>query len=468
MSILTANLKFFYQCPALWIVYAIMGQGCILFYYIALSYKSDSPYPDSGFLSFMCMGLIFFGVVCGSLWRETLGKPFSFCLPKSQNVPGKVMLISGVSISLPISFLYLSLCHPETFRSAFRVFISVFFTGMDFFLIAALLTFRFAKRDQWQIVFYIFLIFVCFPSLSQKIEPILISHPLSFMFLGIGLGLFLSFRIGQRELRRKLCLTSFIGILDKLDPAKMKRYKEQSTIHKYRPQNERRQERLESFFLARMKQYEVLGMGRNFWGMLYRFLGNPGQIRGQRALGVLFYTAVLAFWLFTQSSWMVFVLSSIFLGIEVPLPLTQSMLFPVGRKEQFRTVIHLQAAYTVLLMIGLLGLGVFWQGLFLMVPPITLAGLTLTCAPFEWTYFYIPVLLMPVNFLIRGFALNFDPFVSTILATAVALPGFFLFPWLIQKEPWLIIALSVGFWPLCFLVYWNYFRRANLVGQESG
>ncbi len=461
MSILTANLKFFYQRPAVWYWYFFMG---LLSFPLAFSLKPGQP----GFWFHVFFIPMYSGLICGSLLKDALGKPFSFCLPKSRQAPGKIILIVGTVINLLVSLLYIHGHPSETFFSTFQIGISVFFAGMSFFLITAVLGFQANPNGPASIIFVIFFIFLFSPFGSRKIEANLFSHPFIITLFGISLGLFTWFRIGQREVRRRLCLTPSLSMFDGWNHVKTKRVKEQLAAQKMRSGDERWRNRLENFFLAGMKHYNVLSVGRNVWGNLYRFLGNPGHRPGQI---ILLAVAIVVFFAFCTPKHMqgfIFVIPMVMAGVGFPLPLKHSMLLPAGRKEQIGTAMVLMPGYTVLVIAALVVAGIFWQGLYTLVPQVTVTGQTFTCNPFEWTYLYTPFVFLPMCFILRRYITRYVIFIRMILMMVAVPAGFLLFPWLTQKGPLIIIPLAGVLWAVCFLAYRDYFRRANLVGQGKG
>jgi hypothetical protein len=469
MSILTANLKFFYQRPALWVGYAFISIFSFPLFIPPFSHKPGQP----SFLFHALAVSLVSGFICTSLWKETLGKPFSFCLPKSRHVPGKVILIAGTVINLLISLLYLYGYlygrQPETFFFALQIFISAFFSGMSLFLISALLVFQATPNNQGALIFLIIPL-LAFPSVTREIEAVLISHPLSLMLLGMGLGLFTWFRMGQRDLRRRLCLLPSLSLFDSWNQTKQKKFRNLALARKSWPQDERRREQWENFFLARMKYYDVLSVGRNVWGNLYRFLGYPGHRPGQIILLIVGIVIFSAFCLHmpNPTHWIFFTIPIALAGTSFPLPLRHFLLLPAGRKEQLGTAIVLMPVYTILVIAAFTGVGVFWQGLYTLVPQITISGRTYTCDPFEWTFLYTPLFFLPACFILRRLFVKHTIFIRMILMTVIIPMGCLLFPWLTQKNPVILLTLIAVSWALCFMAYRDYFQRTNLAGQGKG
>jgi hypothetical protein len=463
MNILTANLKFFYQRPALWLVYGFM----VLISLPLIGSALDHKFIQTTFFPHVYFVSIYSGWICASLWKEALGKPFSFSLPKSRHVPGKVILIAGTVINLLVSLLYSSGRHPETFFLALQIFLPIFFTGMSLFLIAALTTFQANKSVRNFFVFFIFSLFL-FSSVSREIESILISHPLIVTLFGMGLVFFTWFRMGQRELRRKLCLTPSLGLFDAWNQNKTKRVREQMAAQKLRPSDERWRDWLENFFLGRMKQYDVMSVGRNVWGYLYLCWGYPGIRLGRLILIVALLIGFYSYCLQKSMQGIIFAFPAAMAGMGFPLPLKHSMLLPVGRKEHFGTAMILMPVYTILVIAALAVVGAFWQGLYILVPHVTISGRTYTCNPFEWTFLYTPLFFLPICLIFRRFLARYTILLIMVLMGTTAPFSMFLFPWLTQKGLWINLALIAVSWVLCFLAYRDYFRRANLVGQGRG
>ncbi|MFA5865210.1 MAG: hypothetical protein WC975_11050 [Phycisphaerae bacterium] len=463
MSILTANLKFFYQRRPLWVFYLFLSFVCVPLFVSIFHAHPRFSYRD--FFTSETILNFFFGLVCASLWKDILGKPLAFCLPKNQRTAPKVILIAGIVMNVIVAYLFLCQAGAPLMDS-FNTFVGIFFFGMNIYLATAILIFWTPKG---QMLFALFGLYGV-PGVRNKLGEIggfMASHSLALATVGVGLGVFSWYWLGQRRLVRNLCLNPSLGMFDTFNPAKQKKFREIALARKSRPLDEWRSEKLENFFLSRMKQYDLLGTGRNLWAMLYLNLGRP-DIRLMPIL--LIILGLVGFWTYTLPSQMqilFFVFPPVMVGLATPLPLKGSMLIPTGRRERFGIVVFLLPIYTALAISLLLTGWTFWLILYSWFPHITLGGTTLTAVILDPKYLYTPLVILPICFILQRFIPKNNPLGIMIGMMFLFPAGMFGIPALTQAGPLAIIGLAISLWSLCILVLRNYFQTANLVTQTK-
>jgi hypothetical protein len=470
MRILTANLKFFYQRRGMWLVYCFFLLFSAAF--LVAVFSSNPDRRNHVFLFNALMVSLCFGVVCASLWKEALGKAFSFCLPNSRTIPRNMVFLAGVALNVLIALLFAYSRRPETLSAALPLFLPVFFTGMGVFLMGVFSMYQTAFQHLWRLIFFTFPL-MAFQFVTKSVEDTLITHSQIIMPIGIGLCVLVWIWMGRKSLRRALCLTPSYSLFDSWNPAKIKQIREQRAARKMNSSDERRRERRETFFVARMKQYDVLSVGRDVWGWLYRFYGNP-ILKVYPSLILIALLVLLFAYIPTRPMQLwILLMPVIVMGGNLPLPFKQSLLLPAGRKDLYRLVLILLPVYSVLAVVFYATCGVFWQGIFLLVPQVTIRNQTYTCTAFRWEGLAMIPLFIAFCFLLRRFTPRENGFAKA-LTSMIMIPLFavvtFLFDHVVSLEsawPFLLIA-TAAMWALCILAYRNYFQYSRLTWEGRG
>lgn len=470
MRILAANLKFFYQRRGIWLIYFFLLMFSSAFLMSVFSSKPNRReciYIFNALMASLC-----FGVACASLWKDALGKAFSFCLPKSQGVPRRMIFLAGVGFNILLTLLFIHSRRLVPFMEALPMATPVFFIGMSFFLLGVLSIYQTTFQHIWRWIFILFPL-MSFRIAVHYIEDFLVTHPLLFTSIGVGMCVFVWFRIGQKRLRRALCMTPSYSLFDSWNPTKVKRIREQWAARKTNHSVERCRERRERYFLAHMKQYGVLSTGRYAWGWLYRLFGNTGV---KYVPGILVYVLLILLFAYMPSKPMqcwIIIMPAIFMSTSVPLPLKQSILLPAGRKELFRTVLVLLPVYTILAMVFITAGGLFWQGMYTFLPQVTFGDFTFTCGAFHWLDLLLIPMFFPLCFSVRRFFHREDGLGKILVMMIVFLifvPIIAVFNVIVSLDSyWPFVLILAGvLWLLCFGAYRNYFHRANLTWLGRG
>ena len=348
MSILTVNLKHYYQWRGLWVVYLFL----VLFAFACIASPLEDPEAGQG--SYIGLaGLAFaVGFLVSTTRIDVLTKPFSYCLVGQRAMVRKVIFSVAVVVNLLGSMLFLIYPGLGLFQQGVVV-CSAFFAGLTFYLSGVVLAFG-IKNPILAVVLFPWLILGTRFGPHVIIERAIVEYPYAVICVGILSGAAVWLWLGRADLARRHCNVPRISLLDSWNREKLKKYNAAKNAHKLkghpRPWVWR-------FFLGRMAQYDYLGDGRYVWGVLCNHFAMMVSLWKSFAVYLALLTIVSGYMI----HWMVaalIILPVAILGHQRP-PVYSSMLTFGGRRERFVSTAVLcvggiaSACAAVLIMVGL-------------------------------------------------------------------------------------------------------------------
>jgi hypothetical protein len=359
MSTLTANLKHLYLRRGYWLAHVVFGLLAYVSVMAALKYSGMNVIDMmmsglTGIAAFMLLGKAhFMGLVllalpigfCAALVPiDVLSKPFSYCLPGHQRVPGKFTLSIGLGVNALGSLVFLAYPNLNVWQKI-PVVCSAFGAGSMMYWLGAWLAWR---ARTWLILFpSLFLL----DGVRLIAEHTIVEAPFEITVLGILSSLTGWWWLTNKTHARQFCAVPRLGLLDMWNTQKVKRYMQSAAGSmkgkrkgRPRPWVERfflnrlkghPHTWVEEFFLNRMNQCRYLGVGRHIWGGLYTtFAVVLSQWKG--ILAMLLFGWCLGSISF-ELPYMVFSFLAVIVAGMAP-PIRTSVFTPQGRKERFITV----------------------------------------------------------------------------------------------------------------------------------
>lgn len=402
MRAIAANLKMLVQCPALWFWHLI---GAVLLYVSVVNPLVEPAAGEGAFMRYLLLS--YWGaIVLASLMRESLSRPFAFCLPRHRTNVRITLLAAGVLLNGSITLIVFA--HPDLSGSeAVLAWISAAMLGLAVYLTAVAMTFVLQNSAAiWGFpLLILWLGNKLFVGLPEVLEGIALSRPgnnanTCFIAFCIFIGAF-----WKRRDARDLVGGTFLPMQYLWNRTTIDRYNRKRKIEALDRQSRRMWLRIESAFLSRMKRLAALSGRRHAAGSHYSILGAvlPSSL-------VLFVLMVAGF------AFMVVVFSYIepedqqttgslanigyyipaLLGMSLPIPLYTPLLLPAGRGERFRTcLVHgaIAAAATLAVSMAVCGIS-HLSGVLL--PEISLAGNVLHHHPADPGLLLIPLVPLPL------------------------------------------------------------------------
>lgn len=412
MSPLTANLKHLYQCRMA-MVMALFFTPLILSLPVLLH--------DTGREKAMPMGLAIvycasFSSIISRLVGDTLGKPFSFCLPDHEKTVHKMLLL--IWMVMVVSFLLVT----AGFISVTRLF-----TPGLLFGILALLSLSYwigtaSLIRAWRPIFFTFLLAAFLSIHNRFLESVLTGHS---WLVGTFCSMACIFIYGDLVRRRKgraLCHSPWpmfvhAGKGRKIDfiPKQKTESKPPSRIFTF----------LGPLLLARMHSKSASELGTGLWGQAYLLLGTFLNHRGMIILLPILVPLLLN--TFMQSeisarpvmSTIVSVLTGVIGGAVCTIHRFEHITLLRRRVVFIRSITATLASTLVL--IGLLALAIFLNNLLSsLLPGIDILGKTFQVAPVSWISLAFTVLLVPLFGGIMVFFKHYLPRAIVLCLTVVA------------------------------------------------
>jgi hypothetical protein len=227
MKAVTANLKIFYQRPILYLWYFI-----ILCQVPALVMSNDPERQDIAIFH-LIMSMIF-GLLVGSLQKEIMCRPVTYCLPNQRSLSHKLIFILGALLTLiPVAVQFKMMT--ATADNYLLTVAAVWLTGMSAYLLSVWLSFQQGYGENrpclvgglWA-VFFIGI----FYSRNHDLWPIFAETPLFIILPTLAWVVFFWFYLGKESYRRNFCGQNVSTMFDKWDMHKIRAQRTARAVEK--------------------------------------------------------------------------------------------------------------------------------------------------------------------------------------------------------------------------------------------
>ncbi|MBW8034328.1 MAG: hypothetical protein FVQ79_01275 [Planctomycetes bacterium] len=387
MTILTANLKHLYQCRGAWFWHLI-----ILCQMPAFFLSRDSN------LGYLLVSL-FSGILVASLQKEILSKPFSFCLPRHEQIPRRLFLRVGVVINGLLACMYIF--HSAVgFPSVIFVVIAGGVVGMLVYLFSVSVTFSDLQSDKILTgVLVISLFIIIAKRWDRIIQKMIVSDPLVVICLGLLLCVLVWRRLGSKSLRREYCGKVVSGIFDGFNKKKLEKLKQAKLAEKLKnkPDLLKTSSAVERYFLSRIRQAEPGGLQQHIWGCLYKTFGILLSKRRQEWMkNIMLVMGMLCFLCYMpRRIHNILFFAAGIIVINMNLWVHSSLSVSGGRRERFWSALTLAVAAGILLTVLPVILAMSTHLLEIVMPQVTIKGEEYTFHSIGLKLSFMPLLVVP-------------------------------------------------------------------------
>ncbi len=248
MKVLTANLKIFYQRPILYFWYFI-----ILCQVPALVI-SNKPKVQNMEMFHLIMPMLF-GLLVGSIQKEIMCRPVTYCLPGQRRFSHKFIFILGALFTL-IPVAAKSKMIMATADNFLLTAMAVWFAGMSVYVLSVWLSFQNEYIQSrpctvggvWAVIFLT--IFYC---RNHRIWPVFTETPLFIILPALVWIIFFKFYLGKESFRRNSCGQEIMTMFDKWDIHKIRGWRISQAAGRKKTRS-RISALLEKFFTGKMKK----------------------------------------------------------------------------------------------------------------------------------------------------------------------------------------------------------------------
>jgi hypothetical protein len=469
MNRVTANLRIYFQSAWMVVLWVIVALICLPLLFVPLF--SPDRADERGFFFTSLLVSYFVGYFVAVLQKETLVKPFTFCLPGHRRLPRRIIFVIGAVISVLLGLTYLNypgLLGERGWVAAGTAVWAATCLAMIFYLLATVLAWRLPGGGAWAVpVLFTWRIWADW---QRELAERMGDHALV-LTLGMGLGVLLVwFYLSPERQARQLCGTNFLAPHESLNRAKVEKYRlNQKSKQKSSP------------LLDGVLSVLVLPLIRRWSGSAaLRYSGGEGLTAVSRLLtgttqslvlyGLLFLVLVLGLGyrpVTAQEEWitsanLIFLIPCI-VGLAIVIPIFSPLLLPAGRRER------MGAGMVVGLLGGLLSVGLggvyhlISQVAAPLLPVLHVAGRDLAYEATDPRYIYLPLLILPLCYCCQLLFARWATIPQTILLIILACWMIFGASGLRPAGPWVIGAVLLVFWGTYFALVRHYCRNEDLV-----
>ena len=477
MGILAVNLKHYYQRRGLWFWYVIIACQLPVFFMSALDNKeSVSFFERDSFMPFwvLAMASLLPGTAIWVMLKETISKPFTFCMPGHRQVLRKVVFLIGSVISMLLSLLFIS-CPTRTFGHALFVVLAGGFIAMMLYLLGVMNAMGRQNKIKIQHVLMFVVFGAFFVGGGKHLAAFVISSPAVVILFGVVVCAIAWRQLGRESLARKNCGKPVLGMMDRWNMDKMRRYREEMLKTKMGRQNTGIFAGLEEFFLGRMAGCEFLSMGRYVWGHVYSVMGRSFGAMRWRQLVILPILLLVGGYLGRSGSSVLdiifIVMPLLVVTIGVNLNAYPTVLVPGGRRERAWGAVASGVTITVAAVVVVSVFAVVSMWLETILPAITVKGYDFEYAAMSFGKLSLLLIFIPLSLAVgmlfpRSMIAKFAVIIimSQVLFVGGTLSHFDFFkPIAAINNPVSIAVFIAGAWLLYFWSIDRYFRRGQLV-----
>jgi len=397
MNILSANLKHLYQCRGLWFWYVILL--CVT---PAVLMPFLSP-EDEGFIGYLILSF-FAALITTSLQKEILSKPFSFCLPGHREIPRQFIFRIGYVVNGLLGLAFLA--HTQLqFPYVLLVICAGSFVGMIFYLLGVSCVLPSMNSIALIGFLPLIILFGVFFELYKPLEAMIIYSPVQTIIIGL-LICWLAWRwLGQEGLARRYCGQKVMGIADNWNVEKLRRYHEAKMVSKSAKSGTAFADRLNRFFMSRMRISGFFTPGQYIWGHIYMVIGK--SVGSSSALGCM--VTVLLFVLMgyfsvpgredTSMANIIFI-APVFGAAGLNLLPYSNILLPGGRNEKYYASLVSGFTATLLTTLPIAVMAFISILLEPVLPDIVLKGHTFGYHAMNINYCFVTLSLMPISLVV--------------------------------------------------------------------
>lgn len=387
MSILTVNLKHFYQRRGLWFGYLMIG----LFVFASIAFPLDNPKAGEGtFIGFNVVALLV-GLMVAVMQMEVIIRPFAFGLPRHRQMVRKLIFLVAIVTSALSSLIFLLYPGLSVLQLPL-VICSAFFAGMIFYLAGTWWAFG-LKQPIAFIGFAMCALFLGqFINLHVLLEAAIVDYPVVVIPLGILAGVAMWLRLGDSSLARRNCQMPWIGF-DSFNWEKVRRRQTKVNSNRWKQLKDHPRPWVENLFINTMSRQNPLSGARILWGTLYTSLGLSISQWRNGVWGSLFMAVFLGY--FGPRTWIALSFIPI-VAVSTSRPILYShMLIAGGRRERFYSTLTLGlvAAATIALFVAIVILISMLLATFM--PEIGYHGLKRAYSAVGPGAFYAPLVVLP-------------------------------------------------------------------------
>lgn len=393
MTALTANLKHLYQRRGvwLWILYLL----CMSPVFVIMGINNDR------FMGYLLISF-FGGLLTGSLQKEILSKPFSFCLPGHNQIPRRLILWVGIVLNALLGFVFLF--YPDLGLSVLPAVLAACVVGMSVYLLSAashLLDFEKMNFLWFLLVIGCYLAF--FRKWDVAFQQVIATLPLIVIPVGLISCWYIWQRMDITVARHKYCGKMKVTMFDCWNTKKGMKYKLIIAAEKEKKKAKKSgnslgtSSRAEDFFLSRITQAQTGSLQQYIWGALYKSFG---LMIPQQPLNMLkplpFLLPVLCFLCYMPGSAknIIFAMPC-FMIIHASLWVHSSLSVSGGRRERFWSGLTLAATLTTLIAAIVFLAAVLSNLMEGVMPPLTIKGHEFTFNALNISFSIIPFIIVP-------------------------------------------------------------------------
>lgn len=337
MRVLLANLRFFYQCRALWLLYTLIAICVAVVLWLRLftvdaglhtivPFASASVIAPLGVLVLVSI----IGLIVAVMQMEAASKPFVFCLPEHRSAFRRlVFLVGAVATGVVTPLVWPAAGVPSEFFHLrfFCTGLVAYFVGVGFGLVL--------RNAAVGIAFAPLLLFASMsPLLDVSRRCCIVPSVVPSVALSVATATAMWLWLGKPNLFRRRCGRPWLGFSGLLNHAEGDRFRQAVASIKSRRASA---SRADGFLLRTMRRCEQSTVAKHIWSTLYAWL-SPGG--GGRSLviqmSLLCPVSAIVAWDSSEMGPFFIANASLWAGLAIRnLPLRSHLLMAGGRRERF-------------------------------------------------------------------------------------------------------------------------------------
>jgi hypothetical protein len=358
--ILLANVRHFYQHRGLWPYYYML----IFFSWRLFALRPTEQ--EQAWFWYVNINLMA-GLVAGTLQREVLSKPFTYCLPGHRFTPRRLIIAIGVVLNIVLSLSAL-VRRDLAGLEAIPILYAAFFAGLATYLVTVRCMFTLSERILPGLIVVTVLMGMLFVR-APAIDDLVRRDAGLLMAVAVVVCTAIWANLGGGW-ARKFCGQTVLNISDfsRVSLERNRRIREANRVTRCAESPSW----VESSFLSRMNSSPRLSTTRCVWGELY--IGFAGLLSRWRALLLsglaaallLSYAAAkmrlagmgeLASTTYRTLGTLLFfpvIVVCLILAVQMPIRVFSSMVLTRGRRERFAAMLSIAVALTLLMSLSLM------------------------------------------------------------------------------------------------------------------
>ena len=412
MSVLTANLKHLYQRRGAWFWYLV------ILFWIPMIYSPlfARDARAERYLGYLLISY-FSGLIAGSVQKEILSKPFSFCLPGHNEIPRRFIFWVGVVINGLLGFVFMFYPGLE-FPSVLLVVLAGCIAGMIVYLFCAVLTLFASEKNKIGWV----LIPIAFAGVFLKwdmiVQEMIVTSPLIVISSGVVFCWFIWRWLGRESLSRKYCGKIAMTLFDGYNKEKVLKYKlaRLAEKDKKKPSSMRISSGVEGFFVSRISRAETGSLHQYIWGSLYKSFGimiSQGRQEWMRFLIVILPVLCFLCYMPGGGKNIIFIMPGMMV-FQMSLWVYSSLSVSGGRRQRFWSALALAVTTGILITVAVVFLAMATHLLERIMPQLTIRGHEFTFNALNIYLSLVPFFMIPVTFTI-GLISHKKPMLKIVL-----------------------------------------------------